>query len=344
MNDEENKLALYEKLRIEQDDYKKWLLSQAPRQILDHTNEYSIREEILTIVREGNISPTFAKALLYAEHPLATMYSDWSKCEYNKRDELFAIVNSRAESELYQSDKFMEICIYQIDHVRDRNRVAFLSSSELRRVQGSNQVMSSIYNGVFRDFVESPTLEGIYYKFNVDHPEGFTGHSLSVSDVVQVIRSRTVEPGFYFCEKFGFTKIDFEPEKTKDMTNMIPVLLLEIGKTARPILIKNNTEAMRQIVGGPTASARLPDGCLLMVREGATLTTMPANRVIRKNGKITDVVVGTCFICGTKDGHYAGLNREQMEHYKKEFMYPQKVTHFNREYYARDIKSHDMER
>ena len=32
-------------------------------------------------------------------------------------------------------------------------------------------------------------LENIFYIFNVNHPEGFTGHSLSVSDIVAVIRN-----------------------------------------------------------------------------------------------------------------------------------------------------------
>ena len=344
MNEDKNKIALYEKLRDEQNNYRKWLLSQPRHEILKHANEYSIREEIITVVREGNISPLFAKALLYTDRPLAAIYSNWCRWEYGKRDELFDIVNSEAKIQLYYSDKFMEMCIYQIDSSRDHNRVAFLSSNELMQVQGSDQVKSSIYNGVFRGVVECSSLDDIYHTFNVDHPEGYTGHSLSVSDVVHVIESRTVEPGFYYCEKFGFKKIDFDCDKAKDMTNVIPVLLLQIGRTARPVFIQNNTTAMQQLVGGPTVSTRLSDGCLLMSRYGANLTTMPANRVIRKDGIVTDVIVGTCFICATKDGHYAGLNHEQMERYKKEFMYPQKVTHYNREYYARDIKPHEKER
>ena len=64
MNEEKAKIALYEKLRDEQNNYRKWLLSQPRHEILKHANEYSIREDILTVVREGNISPLFAKALL----------------------------------------------------------------------------------------------------------------------------------------------------------------------------------------------------------------------------------------------------------------------------------------
>ena len=165
-----------------------------------------------------------------------------------------------------------------------------------------------------------------------------------MSDVVQVISSPAVEPGFYYCERYGFTKINFEPEKTHNMTNAIWVLLLESGKIARPVLINNTMEDMEKIVGGRTASANLPEGCLLMLREGANLTDLPANRVIRRNGQITDVIVGTCFICGTDGDHFASLTKSQMEFFKKEFLYPQKITYHNREYQAKDIKPHEMER
>lgn len=45
-------------------------------------------------------------------------------------------------------------------------------------------------------------LEHIYHVFNVSKPEGFRGHSLSVSDVVEL------EGKYYFCDSIGFTEIN----------------------------------------------------------------------------------------------------------------------------------------
>ena len=42
------------------------------------------------------------------------------------------------------------------------------------------------------------TLNGIYEKFNLDHPADFRGHSLSVSDVV------VLDTKPYFVDKIGF--------------------------------------------------------------------------------------------------------------------------------------------
>lgn len=49
------------------------------------------------------------------------------------------------------------------------------------------------------------TLDSLYEKFNLDHPADFTGHSLSVSDVV--LLHRNGEDHAWFVDSFGFTEI-----------------------------------------------------------------------------------------------------------------------------------------
>lgn len=54
-------------------------------------------------------------------------------------------------------------------------------------------------------------LESIYTRFNVDHPKDFTGHSLSMSDVV-VIHQDGKDTAHY-CNRVGFAEVPefFEP-------------------------------------------------------------------------------------------------------------------------------------
>ena len=49
------------------------------------------------------------------------------------------------------------------------------------------------------------TLEGIYQQFNTDHPKDFTGHSLSVSDIVVIQRDGEVSS--HYVDSFGFTEL-----------------------------------------------------------------------------------------------------------------------------------------
>lgn len=52
-------------------------------------------------------------------------------------------------------------------------------------------------------------LEIIYEIWNTsEHPIGFTGHSLSVSDIVAMYQDTTIK--FHFCDSFGFRELENE--------------------------------------------------------------------------------------------------------------------------------------
>lgn len=345
MNDAQINLDLYHKMREEQDEYRSWLLSQPPMEILNHACAYSVREDILATMSEGHLPPMLAKALLSVEQPLANVYADWCKGDYRPYEELIEVLQNCAAKELRQSPKFMEICIYQIDLNKDKDRIAFCSTEELVKFQGSDRVESGIYNRVFQGIVDCASLEGVYHMFNVNHPDGYIGRSLSVSDVVQVIHSPSIEPGFYFCESFGYKKIDFEPEKTQDRANAIYVILLEPGKAAKAVLLNNTQEDMQQLVGGPLEVIPLPGGGNLIRNEEGKSLSLPPNRALKDDtGKVVDVLVGTCLICASNDDKLTSLTSAQMRHYKKEFQYPQKIVRRSNEIVAKGIKTHEMER
>jgi len=47
-------------------------------------------------------------------------------------------------------------------------------------------------------------LDDLFYIFNMEHPKDYRAHSLSVSDVVET------PEGFFFCDSFGWKKLDWE--------------------------------------------------------------------------------------------------------------------------------------
>ena len=83
----------------------------------------------------------------------------------------------------------------------------------LEKWQGSSEVNPEIYDLVYVSDVDCITLEDVYKMFNLAHPEDFRGHSLSVSDIVEVSDSKSVENGYYFCDSFGFKKVEFDASK-----------------------------------------------------------------------------------------------------------------------------------
>lgn len=100
----------------------------------------------------------------------------------------------------------MKIKIFQINQQRDKNNIKFMDADYIREKVG--YLTADIYDVVFSGEVDCKSLEGVYATFNRGiRPEGFSGHSLSVSDVVQIIDSKEYEPGFYFCDSIGWQQL-----------------------------------------------------------------------------------------------------------------------------------------
>ena len=84
MGETDYNALLYDKMKDEQDKYRDWLLSQPPEEILNHTYEYTMREDIVVCMEELELSPKQANALLRSPCPLKrgqTMYSNGTKTE-----------------------------------------------------------------------------------------------------------------------------------------------------------------------------------------------------------------------------------------------------------------------
>lgn len=64
------------------------------------------------------------------------------------------------------------------------------------------------YQIVYDGETETNDLEALYTKFNTNHPPGYEGHSLSMSDVLELYDSDGST--FYYCDRFGFQKIPFQ--------------------------------------------------------------------------------------------------------------------------------------
>ena len=102
----------------------------------------------------------------------------------------------------------MKIRIYQIDHKKDTERVLFLGTEQLQKLRGSAAINGLIYEETFHGDVDAANLEDVFRIFNLEHPDGYTGRSLSVSDVVEIMNDPE-RAGFYFCDTVGFKKVEF---------------------------------------------------------------------------------------------------------------------------------------
>ncbi|MBQ3416969.1 MAG: DUF3846 domain-containing protein [Ruminococcus sp.] len=175
----------------------------------------------------------------------------------------------------------MNINIYQIDTERDSKRICFFGLDEIKKLTKSDMLDCTIYDKLFSGEVDCNNLEDVYRMFNTDRPKGYTGRSLSVSDVVEITDGES--KGFYFCDNIGFEKIDFDNTYCKDLTarESISVLFIQPEKKPRMVEIPDTLEAMQKLVGGDIEEYfPFKDEVAIVCRADGKMYGLPPNRAI----------------------------------------------------------------
>lgn len=91
--------SLYDKLSREQDKYRDWLKGQPPEEILHHSYEYTVREDILMSMEELTLSEAETRALLLSPSPMAILYDKFSDLETGYMDTIRDSIEDTAKDE-----------------------------------------------------------------------------------------------------------------------------------------------------------------------------------------------------------------------------------------------------
>ena len=212
----------------------------------------------------------------------------------------------------------MKIRVFQIDHEKDSNNLAFMNYDHTLDHGG---VDSSIYRQIYGGTVNCDSLENVFELCNSDKmPPGYLGESMSVSNVIEVCEGKN--KGFYFCDSVGFKPIDFDISQT-DHNNMMKILIVENGKSPYSAEIRHDIHAMQSVVGGSIEP-------IYFEPEGDALAW--CNNEFLFNGSEPNRIVGNCLVHGTfyvsgncqnEYGEWdcCSLTDEQIEQYSKDFKY-----------------------
>lgn len=161
------------------------------------------------------------------------------------KEQMRAYVELRTEKDLHEEITSLEetqllympenqFGIYQIDPEGNARDYMFLSHDSLEDYEMRREDYRLEY---VAPLSEADTLDTIYERFNIDRPEDFQGHSLSVSDIV--VMNRDGEVKAYFVDNFGFTDVTEEflecfyerPEEIREAAFEIEDRYLEIHET-----------------------------------------------------------------------------------------------------------------
>lgn len=129
--------------------------------------------------------------------------ADWEAVK-----EQFPVVAENRWQKAFQQNPADSYCIYQLRRDPELAELRFMNSHYLREhgIEPAFDHYEAVYSGSLpSDGSTEARLDDLYMKFNTAHPQDFTGHSLSVSDIV-VLRQQGVVSSHY-VDSVGFVQL-----------------------------------------------------------------------------------------------------------------------------------------
>ena len=135
--------SLYDNLSREQDKYRDWLKGQPPEEILHHSYEYTVREDILMSMEELTLSEAETRALLLSPSPMAILYDKFSDLETGYMDTIRDSIGDTAKDE---AKKLRELPVYPYpaDHAREQGELDVYRASFRANVSCKDAIEAAI--------------------------------------------------------------------------------------------------------------------------------------------------------------------------------------------------------
>lgn len=135
--------SLYDKLSREQDKYRDWLKGQPPEEILHHSYEYTVREDILMSMEELTLSEAETRALLLSPSPMAILYDKFSDLETGYMDTIRDSIEDTAKDEAKKL-RDLPVYPYPADHARENGELDAYRASFRANVSCKDAIEAAI--------------------------------------------------------------------------------------------------------------------------------------------------------------------------------------------------------
>ena len=202
-----------------------------PQYAAEHPEAHAAKEDIYENLMAGQIAAFEEKLAALGQTQDDYLPSELEKYkEATGYEESLDTSTAEVQKEPTQEDSFS---IYQLKGGDETLDYRFEPLDAIRR--NGLSVNPANYELVYTaPLTERDNLESIYTRFNVDRPADFTGHSLSVSDIVVLHQDGTDTA--HYCDRFGFSKVPefLEPERAKEVAIPTPDQMATMERISTP--------------------------------------------------------------------------------------------------------------
>lgn len=129
--------------------------------------------------------------------------ADWEAVK-----EQFPVITENRWQKAFQQNPADSYCIYQLRRDPELAELRFMNSQYLREhgLEPAFDHYEAVYSGsLSSDGSTEARLDDLYMKFNTAHPQDYTGHSLSVSDIVVLRQQGAVSS--HYVDSVGFVQL-----------------------------------------------------------------------------------------------------------------------------------------
>ena len=171
MSNEELNTKLYEKLFAEQQDFKGWLLTQSPEEILSHAYEYVMREDIVLAMEYHDLSDEQCKALLSSPAPLDEIFREFEQIEGDHMDTIRDCIESRADRNI---EKYAEalrnlpVYIFSASFAKGHGELEEYRASFRANVDCKNAIEEAIANHYSDNRLDGSCVQEVVDRFGAE--------------------------------------------------------------------------------------------------------------------------------------------------------------------------------
>ena len=226
--------AVEEKTELAMDiafDMDEYFRQHDPQYAADHPEAHAAKEDIYENLMAGQIAAFEEKLAALGQTQEDYLPSELEKYkEASGYEESLDTSMAEVQEEPAQEDSFS---IYQLKGGNETLDYRFEPLDSIRR--NGLSVNPANYELIYTaPLTERDSLESIYTRFNIDRPADFTGHSLSVSDIV--VLHENGQDTAHYCDRFGFSQVPefLEPERAREVTIPTPDQMATMERISTP--------------------------------------------------------------------------------------------------------------
>ena len=173
MDNETLNTKLYKKMFEEQEHYRSWLLGQTPAEVLNHTYEYTVREDILMALENNDLTDEQCLALLSSPTPLADVYKEYDRTETDYMETVLGCLESRANDVIQRQHELDQAPLYRhsADYANESGELDAYRKSFHANVTCRDAIETAIMEYYHDNRLDTGCVRKIIDRFGADRVE-----------------------------------------------------------------------------------------------------------------------------------------------------------------------------